>query len=687
MKQNRIFNLHLYLQGLKSTSVIAVCCMALICLIYSQNDRPNILDNFRFSELYYSEPDQMIMLVILAFVPVFVFAAFAFLRSRAATDCVNSLPQTRFCTLTSYFSAAMTWPVLIWFLYYFFIIILITANGKAVTCDGFFPPMLSFFSTLTLISGISLFAVSVTGTLFTAITAFVCTFAVPVSILLCIKSISNTVVASYVDTSFTLLESIEESDKSVSLIMLAAGLLLIAASAVLYVKRKSELSGKTSLSERSHVIMSFLVTFPVMCIPCIDLVFEYFKGFSKETVSLRPISIAYYFIFSLLVWFVFNLILKRSLSQSLISLRFSALLLTVPVIITFFSFVYFYPSASFSPDAKEVESVSVRLVDSKNSVSKIGGLFYANLDGMTFTDEYSKQVLCDALKNKVAKTKEEYPLLIPTDINYETDAFSDPYTNDSFPIFNTVVTFKMKDGQTVTRKKTISPAAIGALCEVEETEKKILYIDPDTVSSFFYSHSYNGTDATEHVGEICTFAEEFNAAPVQEKIRTMLRGDEYSASIFLQGVKHKFSIPPSFTETRRSIYEHCLASGRHSPAEDVLPLLTELSNSPYIPDHGMSFGGFLVYNGKDYSFPYSINIEELYNYVQPMASLIVSDPLISEEVDFKSIYICVCCQTDSENDRVSFLKVSEETALALIEQIDAYNSYINEVIYSKEIYY
>lgn len=666
MKKHRIFNPRLYFYGLKSTSIIGVCCMALICLIYAQNDRPNILESFVTAEMYYDEPDRLILSVILAFVPVFIFTAFSFLRSRAATDFMHSMPETRLSTLTSYFSAAMTWPVLICFLYYLFIFLLLICCGKTPSFAYFFPPILSFFSTLTLLSGLSLFAVSITGTLFTGISVFLGSVLVPVSsAIYLLVALSYSPVYNFINIDTEALSDMAEFVQT-SLFSFLAGLVLLIISAFLYTRRRSELSGRTSVSKRSHVILSLFVTYPVMCAVSLVLLLYLFISPSERSWRQLTLFLMILLVTAFVVWFILNLILKKSLSRAFISMRWSALMLAVPVALVSVFLISSASVISFAPDSNEVESISVAV----NYSHKLGSrntyeVFYQRLDGMTFTDEESKKILCDTLKYKIASTVDNSLFSIKTE-DYESDAFSRPDTEKTYIQAFVTVTYKLKNGRNVTRINCFTDRTFAALCEIEQHTERLLYIDPHDVISHSYRLPY-GSDPIYDDG--CSFIEEYNNAPVEERVKAIF-GSYYSAYLEFYDKSTHIGIPNSFINTRKAMYESGVANGSVSSAEEITPLLSGLVND-FRLDTDPFFFGMLSYNGTDYLLPGNIYYEDLYPFARDSISLILSDPHINEEVDIKGSYVYIFCNNDQvESGIPSILKISDKTALALIEQIN-----------------
>ena len=89
--------------------------------------------------------------------------------------------------------------------------------------------------------------------------------------------------------------------------------------------------------------------------------------------------------------------------------------------------------------------------------------------------------------------------------------------------------------------------------------------------------------------------------------------------------------------------------------------------------------GYLYYNGEEYYLPDIPTYKQHPDYTsfaKNCISLILSDPLINSEADPNGIHVIVRCSSverdDGSHDSCSaFLKVSEETALSLIEQINA----------------
>lgn len=668
MKKTRIFNLHIYLNALKRTSVLAACCVGLICLIYAQNDRPNILDSYINSEMYFKEPDELILITILIFVPLFVFVAFSFLRNRAATDFVNSLPDSRVSTMTSCFSAAITWPVLIYLLYYTFILVLLVCCGKTPDFTGFAAPAFGFFSALILLSALSFFAVSVTGTLLTGICVFICSALLPIFSVYCfVDVVSYTPIPRFIslDTNQLNLENLTSTK-----LILIVGIILIVISAFLYIRRKSELSGSTALTKRSHVILSVFLTCPLMCvfstfIPSLLLR----KDFPANQVHTTVFTYAVILVIALLVWFVFNLAVKKSLSGALVSLRWSPLILAIPVLLSSYIAIFSASVLSFSPESNEVKSVSVKI---NGSCDRACVYFHKKLDGMTFTDEEEIKIFCDTLKLKIAYASEDW-FFSPDAGDYESEIFAEYADINPSASGCLTVEYTLKNGKTVSRIKCPITPAFASLSSMEKYSDAFLYIDPETVTGGYVDSDY-AFDPENSIFRL--FIEEFNEAPVKERLNAIY--GYWDQTVFVEFPDREFllTIPVSFKKTHAMIYEQGVKQGKLSSTEDAVAALETIKDFEFNGQSDGTFSAVLCYDGAAYVLPeigYYYNIDTI-PYSKKCISHILSDPLIHNSVDTDGTYVIVHYSTsrDDESSGRAYLNLSKETALSIIAEIDAF---------------
>lgn len=480
-----LFNFRLYLEGLKkirligiAASIVTVGLCALMPIIYITNDpERDVVYNLEINE--FAIP----LVVIMAFVPFFVKSVFSYLDGRRESDFYHAIPYKRHTVYTSFLLAALTWTLGI-IIAAVLVSALLWSVAPYVSFAASTVPLLiaSAFTACLMLAAFMAVAMALTGTATSNIFIFgliACFFRAAFLMItyaldnvVYILDISETVLR-FTDIWFFFplallggaLGLVEPGEVYGNVPMyiytavLSVALLVLAGR--LYVRRRSEMAGKSAPSRRLQHVYRIAFTTPFVLLM--------FTFVAEEIFGHGGMGVTFYIVMSfvvLVVYFLYELITTKSPKSMLRSAPYLVILLLIGVVFTAGigaakSFVL-----SVTPEVDEMESVTVR--ESGYSIYA-AELDYETLQtkNVEIRDKNVLKYVSDALKFSVESvengtyTTRRY--LAEGEGGYKSD-----YQYYSF----TTVSIKLKNGRTIGRRiKLTAEDKLGMLTAAKNTDE------------------------------------------------------------------------------------------------------------------------------------------------------------------------------------------------------------------------
>ncbi len=489
-----LFNFKLYLEGLKkikligiAAAIVTVGLCALIPIIYMA-DTP-VRDNVYNVEI---NEFALALVVIMGFVPFFVKSIFSYLNGRRESDFYHSIPYKRQTVYTSFMLAVLTWTLGI-----------ITAAVLVCTVLWNVAPGVSFaastvplliasvFTACLMLAGFMAVAMALTGTatsnifIFGLIACFFRSVCLMVTYALgnvvYILDVSETLLR-FTDIKFffpvallgATIDGIEPSEVYTNVPMyiytIVVSIALILLAGWLYVRRKSEMAGKSAPSRRLQHVYRIAFTTPFVLLA--------FTFISDEIFGQGGMDISFYILMTfvvLAVYFLYELITTKSPKSMLKSAPYLVILLVIGVIFTAGIGIAKNVVLSKTPEADEIESVTISR--SGHSTYMPEQLDYETLQtqNIEIKDKAVLKYISDALKFSVESVHNG---TFNTRRYYETPdgVYTDGYKETGKEIYKyytfTTVRIKLENGQTIGRKIKLSEEDMaGMLSAARKTDE------------------------------------------------------------------------------------------------------------------------------------------------------------------------------------------------------------------------
>ena len=320
--KNKIFSLKLYLQGLKKIRAVgiasAICIIVLnaiipiIAFIENSAGWPGTVRSIKEVTIGMFAP---FGLLVMLFAPLTVLLMFSYLNERSKSDFYHSLPQTRLCVYMSFMAAVLTWLTatliasalinsLIWIMAPYYHL-------------SFISVLLSFiaqFILTVLISGFMCFAMMLTGTVISNVLIFaLVALFVRTTGTMFIYGVEEVTPIFLLSESWLKIFSFEyflpwkvlvgvfdgegATDFGLLIYSLIIGILLLAASGYLYIKRRSEIAGQSAPNKILQLIYRSAVTLPFLLIIVFCMIVD---GLESYLVVLFAIALLVYLLFELM---------------------------------------------------------------------------------------------------------------------------------------------------------------------------------------------------------------------------------------------------------------------------------------------------------------------------------------------------------------------------------------------------
>ena len=434
-----IFSKDLYFQGIKKIKTSGIGYAAIIIVL-------NLLYAFSERGHYYSgnpvfEPKSEPITggALAPFTPLMLFFAsrmvtsmFSFLNERKGSDFFHSIPYKRICVYLSLIASVCTWIVGIVFL-----TILLngisfgTGSYYTVSIPNAFLTFLGHSVSALVIAGITAVARMVSGTSASCFLYTISFLAAPRLLLLLFEAFLESFNPSIIlektwlkfftmDVSFYFVLGEMYNDELgrfgdiwLHILLIVEVVLLFAVAAYLYVRRNSELAEQNSPSKVIQILFRTAATAPILCYAFANIVF-------KEEFLFCFILI----VVSALAYFIFELILSKSILNSIKALPWFALPLLLSAVIAASSYGIAEGFKATNPEFDEIESFELVMID---DYSWPRDEYY----NIPIKEEWAKKIVFDGLK-KACNSDEGI---------YYTD---------------TNVKFNLKDGSTKYRKVRIN---------------------------------------------------------------------------------------------------------------------------------------------------------------------------------------------------------------------------------------
>jgi len=450
----RIFNIKLYLDELRQLKLIALICgflTLLISLIIPVLVAISGTDDYVFIP---SVNDSVPLLIPYVFISgiFFTYNAFSFLNKRKDSDFYHSLPNTRICTYLSISAAVMSWivatvivtTILTWLTYLL----------CGLPFNSYFVPYLlvGFIGSGLLIAGVSMFAVSITGTRFSNFVLTIMLLLLPRLIIQVFVSMVSNVAPvvnaktlgwftdpytnipyGFIHGMFDIMSF--ESTPNNSLITpasivytLCLGLIYMALGCLCFKQRRSETAGKSALNKVLQTVFRSATALPLLLLLAVILI-----DMGSDEFSYMWDTIIVIFLFALICYLLFEVITTKKLKSMLKSAPFFLIPLVFTAIIAVGA--YFFGNALLNTEV-QAEKIDYVTLDSGFDYDMGTASFRANaVKGIRYDDPDMKDILASALVRNVRSMKSKNFFM-----NYDYE-----YQGTS------VVSFKMKNGRQFSR--------------------------------------------------------------------------------------------------------------------------------------------------------------------------------------------------------------------------------------------
>lgn len=438
MKQKKIFNLKLYLEGMRQLRVVGFLALIInllfaILIPYGTylSRKADLDSNNAYIEgdysYFYSCGDLVgmhayLFLLPFVFAPIMVIMLFHFLTKREDSDFYHSIPDRRISLFCSFSGSILTWNGAI---------LIIASAASAITyhcCRSLInidlPQMfflvINIFVVILLITGALLLSHALCGNMMTIIIIFfILLFAPRIFVELYYLIITDSLPFLRTDILgifqpdnhliFCLLKSIlTYSDipayvslSTPTLYTLVVALLFYVSAAVCFVKRKSETAGTAMINRMIQTTFRTLFVMIICLIP-ITLLYSYyfFKQVSddyflwEDNLSMFIFYVAISYIAALVAMFIYELVTTKNAKAALKSFKSIPIIIVLNILslgLLIGSEKYYW---NLRLDTDEVSAISICSVDNNDNY-----YFTHALSDYRFKDKELIRIFCDAFNN------------------------------------------------------------------------------------------------------------------------------------------------------------------------------------------------------------------------------------------------------------------------------------------------
>ncbi len=385
MNNKKIFSFHMFLQTLKQTRLAGFIMMVVITLISVVpiiSSLNYIREYNQVSNVSGVSGNYFLVMVFVLVVPVISFIIWSFLNKRSSSDFYHSIPYTRLCIYFSKTAAILTWIVGILVVSYVSQAVLFIANKKYFNVDygTMFSMYLSIFICSLLCMAIINVAASITGNILSNICVTGLIMFLPRFLGVMITEMtvyhgetymirnsgvglldsSNNMIIGWV---FSVLGISNGSSGITDMVLslssnlytLILALIYIVIGAVLFVKRKSETSGKAANGRVLPMIIRTLIGFTIAFIAVM-------MAYTNEEYDVT-VSVVVLFIVSALVVFVYECIVSKKMNVIKQCIPSILLGYVLAVVVGTAANSFGRYEASYEPDSSKLSYVSIQSED------------------------------------------------------------------------------------------------------------------------------------------------------------------------------------------------------------------------------------------------------------------------------------------------------------------------------------
>ncbi len=424
-KKKEIFSRGLYVESLRRIRLPALIILIIITAVGVLVPVSYVAEDIEYSSALLTHIDAawanpLLLCMIFVAAPVLTFTLFSFLNKRSASDLYFSMPHTRVANYLSRIAALATAfaSMILISSGVSVLMLLIFRSHFVITWSNLLPYIVGCFIGALLVSAAMCIAMSITGTVFNNIIVSGLVMFMPRFVLLFISVgvtsrfdlLSSThgfwphVLHSNILTGFFdyLLGLGSSGSGSLALLelrpqlySLALAVLYFAIGCVLFCRRKSESAEHAAPSTFLRAVYRVVLTM-VICVPVCLLIFIS----NNANYSTSIITYVWFYVAALIVFFTYELVNVKKLSALKKCLPSLAVVALLNVALIGTMHVCCRVEENFSPDADDVEYVSI-VPDYYYSSRYFNDYAALKSEDIRMTDELSRSVVCDALAESI----------------------------------------------------------------------------------------------------------------------------------------------------------------------------------------------------------------------------------------------------------------------------------------------
>ena len=412
--KNKIFDINLFVESLRRTSVMGWVFTVLLSVQaaflaigrYIDTYPPTVKEGLGFFEI-----NPLLIILPITAAPVFMRVLFGFLNKRSTSDFWHSVPFTRQCIAVTFFAAAFTRCAMAGVISTAVAVIgnLFSYKYFVIEFSSVILTLLCILIMCLLVMSAILVAMSVTGTALNNFVVAAIILFLPRIIIGFFESATshgflfdNTISTGFASGSLNLLfgtfggvlfsvSSYSEMFSSAASMFYTLGLAAVyfAIGMLLFIKRKSETAGLSSVNRYIQTASRVLVAFVICFIPVYAITNALNKGFSMS-------GNAFFFIVmytvALLAYFIYELATTKSVKSMVKSASTLWILAVLNVVVIFGAHLTYEAKLGYTPDPESVTAVRV-MGDSRPY--NADNYFDNRISDVAIQDDELEKYLCD----------------------------------------------------------------------------------------------------------------------------------------------------------------------------------------------------------------------------------------------------------------------------------------------------
>ncbi len=355
---NKKFNFKLYIEGLKQLKMIGIMSTVILCAFSALIPIGQIISSICIDEnghkffqkivVSMSTITCMNQAIFFVIVPVMCLSLFNFLTKRNSCDFYHSVPVKRGSLFLSFFASIMTWIVIMLTASSLLGLIIVgIAPNLSIVIPGIFIYYIQILVTSLLVAGGFLIAISLTGTTFTNFIIAMIVLFFPRIFIMATSSIiqgmvpyirmsSNGLLVNYnnnllISSIVKIIISGEADSVWIPIIYtLVLGIIYTVAAYFIFKKRKSEAAGNAAITHVLQLVFRLIASFTVCLVPC-SLICSVIAG-ERSLSGSNLFWIIAMFVFSVIVYFLYELITTRKLKNLLKAIPELGILVIINVV-------------------------------------------------------------------------------------------------------------------------------------------------------------------------------------------------------------------------------------------------------------------------------------------------------------------------------------------------------------------